>query len=108
MAAIDYNSIGINTDLDRIINLNNSPLCTFPSQNQVKTTNTHLRNSLNLSLKCSKVENFETHQKILSRIMSDPHRIDQDLLQKLVYDALVWSSLHGLVVGDRNIQVSVP
>nr|XP_017236820.1 PREDICTED: glutathione synthetase, chloroplastic-like isoform X3 [Daucus carota subsp. sativus] len=106
MAAIDYNSIGINTDLDRIINLNNSPLCTFPSQNQVKTTNTHLRNSLNLSLKCSKVENFETHQKILSRIMSDPHRIDQDLLQKLVYDALVWSSLHGLVVGDRNIQRS--
>ncbi|WOH14397.1 hypothetical protein DCAR_0933916 [Daucus carota subsp. sativus] len=38
--------------------------------------------------------------------MSDPHSIDQDLLQKLVYDALVWSSLHGLVVGDRNIQRS--
>lgn len=38
--------------------------------------------------------------------MIDPHSIDQDLLQKLVYDALVWSSLHGLVVGDRNIQVS--
>lgn len=38
--------------------------------------------------------------------MSDPHTIDSELLQKLVYDALVWSSLHGLVVGDRNVQRS--
>lgn len=38
--------------------------------------------------------------------MSDPHSIDSKLLQKLVHDALVWSSLHGLVVGDRNVERS--
>ncbi|KAD7478408.1 hypothetical protein E3N88_01544 [Mikania micrantha] len=38
--------------------------------------------------------------------MSDPHTIDPELLQKLVHDALVWSSLHGLVVGDRNAERS--
>lgn len=35
----------------------------------------------------------------------DLHGIDDGLIQKIVYDALVWSSLHGLVVGDRNDQV---
>lgn len=107
MAAIDY-SIGLNSSTHHITNLNpssNSSLfgCTF--QNQLKFRNTHLTNSLILPLKCSKVENFITHQKILPKIMSDPHSIDQDLLQKLVYDALVWSSLHGLVVGDKNVEV---
>ncbi|PPD97434.1 hypothetical protein GOBAR_DD05550 [Gossypium barbadense] len=34
----------------------------------------------------------------------DLHGIDDGLIQKIVYDALVWSSLHGLVVGDRNDQ----
>nr|XP_043634541.1 glutathione synthetase, chloroplastic-like [Erigeron canadensis] len=37
---------------------------------------------------------------------SNLHSIDQDLLQKLVHDALVWTSLHGLVVGDRNFERS--
>nr|GMD42125.1 glutathione synthetase, chloroplastic [Ipomoea batatas] len=36
----------------------------------------------------------------------DPHNIDPNLLQTLSYDALVWSSLHGLLVGDRNSQRS--
>ncbi|XP_039062832.1 glutathione synthetase, chloroplastic isoform X2 [Hibiscus syriacus] len=36
----------------------------------------------------------------------DFHGIDEGLIQKIVYDALVWSSLHGLVVGDRNVQRS--
>ncbi|KAM7272933.1 hypothetical protein ACFE04_027597 [Oxalis oulophora] len=36
----------------------------------------------------------------------DIHGIDQDFIQKMVFDALVWSSLHGLVVGDRNNQRS--
>ncbi|KAA3473445.1 glutathione synthetase, chloroplastic [Gossypium australe] len=36
----------------------------------------------------------------------DLHGIDDGLIQKIVYDALVWSSLHGLVVGDRNDQRS--
>nr|XP_043632126.1 glutathione synthetase, chloroplastic-like isoform X2 [Erigeron canadensis] len=38
--------------------------------------------------------------------MSNLHLIDQDLLEKLVHDALVWSSLHGLVVADRNFERS--
>ncbi|XP_052878163.1 glutathione synthetase, chloroplastic [Gossypium arboreum] len=36
----------------------------------------------------------------------DRHGIDDGLIQKIVYDALVWSSLHGLLVGDRNDQRS--
>ncbi|KAK8686916.1 hypothetical protein V6N13_085752 [Hibiscus sabdariffa] len=36
----------------------------------------------------------------------DFHGIDEDLIQKMVYGALVWTSLHGLVVGDRNVQRS--
>ncbi|TYI02188.1 hypothetical protein ES332_A11G253200v1 [Gossypium tomentosum] len=36
----------------------------------------------------------------------DRHVIDDGLIQKIVYDALVWSSLHGLLVGDRNDQRS--
>lgn len=32
----------------------------------------------------------------------DPHDIDPKLVQKLAYDALVWCSLRGLLVGDRN------
>ncbi|KAL8155381.1 hypothetical protein AgCh_000675 [Apium graveolens] len=108
MAAID-SSIGINSTTSRITNRNpssNSSLYACTLQNQLKFRNTHFTNSLILTLKCSKIENFETHQKILPKIMSDPHSIDQDLLQKLVYDALVWSSLHGLVVGDKNVQRS--
>lgn len=33
-----------------------------------------------------------------------------ELVEKMTYDALVWSSLNGLVVGDRRVQVpySVP
>ncbi|CAN1232845.1 Glutathione synthetase, chloroplastic [Linum perenne] len=34
------------------------------------------------------------------------HGIDEDLVKEMVYDALVWSSLHGLVVGDRSVQRS--
>ncbi|KAK1401581.1 Glutathione synthetase [Heracleum sosnowskyi] len=108
MAAIDY-SIAINSTPHHITNRNPSfysSLFTSALQNQLKFRKTHLTNPLILPLKCSKVENFETHQKILPRIMSDPHSIDQDLLQKLVYDALVWSSLHGLVVGDKNVERS--
>ncbi|KAL3538002.1 hypothetical protein ACH5RR_001368 [Cinchona calisaya] len=36
----------------------------------------------------------------------DPHSIEPELIQKIAYDALVWSSLHGLVVGERNSQRS--
>ncbi|XP_068497955.1 glutathione synthetase, chloroplastic-like [Phaseolus vulgaris] len=36
----------------------------------------------------------------------DYHRFDQELLRTIAYDALVWSSLHGLVVGDYSSQGS--
>ncbi|XP_022739963.1 glutathione synthetase, chloroplastic-like [Durio zibethinus] len=36
----------------------------------------------------------------------DFQSIDEGLIQKMAFDALVWSSLHGLVVGDRNVQRS--
>uniref|UniRef100_A0A2N9HVW0 Glutathione synthetase n=1 Tax=Fagus sylvatica TaxID=28930 RepID=A0A2N9HVW0_FAGSY len=50
-----------------------------------------------LAVNCGKVEEVETH---------DYHGIDQDLLKEVVYDSLVWSSLHGLVVGDKSVQRS--
>lgn len=36
----------------------------------------------------------------------DPHSLDPSLVQKIEYDALVWSSLRGLLVGDRASQVA--
>ncbi|XP_042475330.1 glutathione synthetase, chloroplastic-like [Macadamia integrifolia] len=39
-------------------------------------------------------------------IISDLSDVNPELFQQLVYDALVWSSLHGLVVGDRSVQRS--
>ncbi|KAL0382727.1 UNVERIFIED_CONTAM: Glutathione synthetase, chloroplastic [Sesamum calycinum] len=55
------------------------------------------------ALKCSAgvKEELETQKSIL-----DPHGVDPNLVGKMEYDALVWSSLHGLVVGDRASQMS--
>ncbi|KAG4394137.1 hypothetical protein GLYMA_03G240651v4 [Glycine max] len=36
----------------------------------------------------------------------DCHRLDQQFLHTLAYDALVWSPLHGLLVGDKSVQRS--
>ncbi|KOM52889.1 hypothetical protein LR48_Vigan09g154800 [Vigna angularis] len=36
----------------------------------------------------------------------DYHSIDQKLLQNIVYDALVWSTLNCLLVGDKSVQRS--
>jgi hypothetical protein len=33
------------------------------------------------------------------------HTIDQQLLDNVAYDALVWASLHGLLMGDKSYQV---
>lgn len=38
--------------------------------------------------------------------MFQVENFDDEFVQKLVYDALVWCSLHGLVVGDKTYQVS--
>ncbi|KAK7397239.1 hypothetical protein VNO78_18406 [Psophocarpus tetragonolobus] len=36
----------------------------------------------------------------------DYHRLDHQLLHTIAYDTLVWSSLHGLLVGDKSVQRS--
>ncbi|PSS24909.1 Glutathione synthetase [Actinidia chinensis var. chinensis] len=59
-----------------------------------------------LPIKCGRVEEINTQEENPTKPMSDRHGIDPELLQRMVYDALVWSSLHGLVVGDRNVQRS--
>ncbi|KAG5087135.1 hypothetical protein JHK82_054532 [Glycine max] len=36
----------------------------------------------------------------------DYHRLHQQFLHTIAYDALVWTSLHGLLVGDKSVQRS--
>ncbi|KAK4379003.1 hypothetical protein RND71_000865 [Anisodus tanguticus] len=57
-------------------------------------------------LKCAKVNKMQTQVEDSVKPIVDPHDIDPKLLQKLAYDALVWCSLRGLVVGDRNSERS--
>jgi len=40
-----------------------------------------------------------------SQFVDDYHNIDPQLLDNISYDALVWASLHGLVMGDKSYQV---
>ncbi|KAI3794579.1 hypothetical protein L1987_37211 [Smallanthus sonchifolius] len=69
-----------------------------------------LKSSTNSPPKCrsSSIHEIKTNKSTnpLKTAMSNPHTIDSELLQKLVHDALVWSSLHGLVVGDRSVERS--
>lgn len=55
--------------------------------------------SMDSPLKCSAVSDAST------KPIFDPHSINPDLVQNMAYDALVWSSLHGLLVGDRSYEV---
>ena len=59
-----------------------------------------------MPLSSGKVDQVETQVGSAVRAMYDFQGIDEELLQRMVYDALVWSSLHGLVVGDRTVKVS--
>ncbi|CAB4315557.1 unnamed protein product [Prunus armeniaca] len=59
-----------------------------------------------LPLQGGQVEVGETQEGNGTRPLLDFHGIDQELVEKIVYDALVWSSLHGLVVGDKSVQRS--
>ncbi|XP_074311535.1 glutathione synthetase, chloroplastic [Silene latifolia] len=54
----------------------------------------------------SKLDSIDIKNEILEEPSLNSHEIDPNLVHKMVYDALVWSSLHGLVVGDRNVQRS--
>ncbi|XP_062084672.1 glutathione synthetase, chloroplastic [Humulus lupulus] len=68
-----------------------------------KSTNKTFHSSQPLLLKSGKVRAMETQEGVSSL---DFHGIDQKLVDKMIYDALVWSSLHGLVVGDKSVQRS--
>lgn len=57
-------------------------------------------------LNYGEVDQVETQVRSAVGAMYDFQGIDEELLQRMVYDALVWSSLHGLVVGDRAVKVS--
>ncbi|CAI0391999.1 unnamed protein product [Linum tenue] len=59
------------------------------------------------TLKCGRTAQMEIEGGSDSKPILDLHSLDDNLVQKMVYDALVWSSLHGLVVGDRNVQLIV-
>ncbi|KAL1214893.1 Glutathione synthetase [Cardamine amara subsp. amara] len=61
---------------------------------------TQLRNQT--PLRCGRSLEMESQKPI----MFDVEKFDDDFVQNLVYDALVWSSLHGLVVGDKTYQKS--
>ncbi|XP_071735471.1 glutathione synthetase, chloroplastic [Rutidosis leptorrhynchoides] len=84
----------------------------FPIFHSSRTLYSHTYNSfpnfsMNSPPKCTtNSTNIQEIKHTQQNPMSDPHSIDSQLLQKLVHDALVWSSLHGLVVGDRNVERS--
>ena len=66
--------------------------------------------TVKLMSKCANVEHMLTAQhhdddSSTTLPLFDYHRIDQRLLQNMAYDALVWASLHGLLVGDKSLQV---
>lgn len=56
-------------------------------------------------LRCARVGLMETQEGSGSKPVIDIQGIDEELVEKIIYDALLWSSLHGLVVGDKSVQV---
>ncbi|KAK9215408.1 hypothetical protein WN944_007413 [Citrus x changshan-huyou] len=90
------------TDKYRIFNTHYRRVSFFPIT-QFSICGLHSRIG---NLKCGRVKEMETRQGIATKEALDLQSVDQDLVQKMVYDALVWSSLHGLVVGDRSVQRS--
>ncbi|KDO44986.1 hypothetical protein CISIN_1g008309mg [Citrus sinensis] len=90
------------TDKDRIFNTHYRRVSLF-AITQFSICGLHSRIG---NLKCGRVKEMETRQGIATKEALNLQSVDQDLVQKMVYDALVWSSLHGLVVGDRSVQRS--
>ncbi|KAK3200353.1 hypothetical protein Dsin_023768 [Dipteronia sinensis] len=58
------------------------------------------------TLKCGRLREMETEVGVGANTLLDLHGVDQDLVEKIAFDALVWSSLHGLLVGDKTAQRS--
>ncbi|XP_054812564.1 glutathione synthetase, chloroplastic-like [Prosopis cineraria] len=57
-------------------------------------------------LRCGNAQEMATPEPSVSTPVSDHHPIDQRMLQNMAFDALVWSSLHGLLVGDKSVERS--
>ncbi|KAL6989621.1 Glutathione synthetase [Sarracenia purpurea var. burkii] len=75
-------------------------------QKPTKIAMSQSSSSASLPVKSGRVEEIRIQGENSTEPMSDLHNIDPELIQRLVYDALVWSSLHGLVVGDKSAQRS--
>lgn len=75
-----------------------------PIRTIYKSISLHLSSSME-PLKCGKSDGSETYDGSKEKALCGSDNISPDLLQHLVSEALVWSSLHGLVVGDRSVQV---
>lgn len=61
---------------------------------------------LTLSCKFGRAEEMEMQkEEDFVKPAFDPRSLEPELIQEMSYDALVWCSLHGLVVGDRNSEV---
>ncbi|KAL5770841.1 hypothetical protein ACOSP7_014995 [Xanthoceras sorbifolium] len=60
------------------------------------------------TFKCGRVREMATDEEgvVGAKPLLDLHGVDQNLVEKMAFDSLVWSSLHGLVVGDRTAQRS--
>ncbi|GMN25114.1 hypothetical protein TIFTF001_000798 [Ficus carica] len=94
--------------------LSNSSKPTFGFNPTNKIFNTHFPKPIKIMsqashpspLKFGKVEAMETQEGFSTNPTLDFHGIDQKLVDKMAYDALVWSSLHGLVIGDKSVQRS--
>ncbi|KAL7205085.1 hypothetical protein ACSBR2_018078 [Camellia fascicularis] len=86
----------------------NPPTSQFHYQKPTYTTMTAQSSSspLFLPIQSGRVEEIKTQYNNSTKPISDLHSFDPELIQSLVYDSLVWSSLHGLVVGDKNVQRS--
>ncbi|KAJ4877686.1 hypothetical protein Rs2_42704 [Raphanus sativus] len=78
--------------------LSSSPLNLFPRSFLIQSP---LNPRKPAPLRCVSSLTMESPKPIL-----DFEKLDDGFVQKLVYDALVWSSLHGLVVGDKTHQKS--
>ena len=71
------------------------------------TSSSPVPSSSLLPQRCGKSDELEeAHDETAPGPRSVSRNIPSGLLEKLVYDALVWCSLHGLVVGDKGVQVS--
>lgn len=78
----------------------------FKTHIQKPSNFTIAQSHLTLSCKFGRAEEMEMQKEgDFVKPVFDPRSIEPELLQEMSYDALVWCSLHGLVVGDRNSEV---